>query len=459
MKAKDISRIISDHRNVLEHQVSQLNDRIMDNRQQILLLKREQAEIYQQMAKVLLLESPDVGELSEINQLLLRLKSELGDLNSRLQQLKNKLEQDQLIYDELTAQTVILEDKKVELLLKDKSFSELADKFTQAETMLSDAEILNSDIQAEVSTKLAEFDTHPIYHYLTQRHFEQPEYKGKWIFRHLDSWLARQVDYPRNRRNYLMLQSMSAEAERRKDDASQRYHSLFEKRQVMIDKAATQVGFTAVNDRLERIQSGIDSGSDDIKRLHETLRDNINGHGELFASISEKIASIMAQLPLSKLNDLVLKTESPQDDLLFKNLLMNKNKIAALENTITEIHPQWLNVSAQYDRIHKLNQEFIDSNLSASKYAYDIGVRQIESMLETLVIGDIYSQHFSEILRGVRYIPVSNSSSGSSSSGGGFFSSSSGGGHGSSTLSSSGGGSHRSSSSSGGGKFTTTDSF
>ena len=91
MKAKDISRIISDHRNVLEHQVSQLNDRIMDNRQQILLLKREQAEIYQQMAKVLLLESPDVGELSEINQLLLRLKSELGDLNSRLQQLKNKL--------------------------------------------------------------------------------------------------------------------------------------------------------------------------------------------------------------------------------------------------------------------------------------------------------------------------------------------------------------------------------
>lgn len=459
MKAKDISRIISGHRNVLERQVSELNDRIMDNRQQILLLKREQAEIYQQMAKVLLLESPDLGELTEINQLLLRLKSELGDLNGRLQRLKNKLEQDQLIYDELTAQIVILEDKKVEFLSQDKSFTELADKFTQAEIMLSEAELLDRDIQAEVGVKLAEFDSHPIYHYLTKRRFEQAEYKGKWIFRHLDSWLARQIDYPRNRRNYLMLQSMSEEAGHRKDNAGQRYQGLFEKRQSIIDKAATQAGLTAVNDRLERIKTSIDSGSDEIKQLHETLRDNINGHGELFASISEKIASIMALLPLSKLNDLVLKTESPQDDLLFKNLLVNKNQIAALENTITEIHPEWLNVSAQYDRIHKLNQEFIDSNLSSSKYSYDIGVRQVESMLETLVIGDIYSQHFSEILRGVRYIPVSNSSSGSSDSGSGFFSSSSSGGHGSRTLSSSGGGSHRSSSSSGGGKFTTTDSF
>ncbi|MBK5144175.1 hypothetical protein I2494_10675 [Budviciaceae bacterium BWR-B9] len=474
MKASEVSGLIYNHEIELERRARELNTNIMFSREKVVELKRELMSIYQQMAKVLLLESPDVRDLTQINQLIDQLKSQIADLNTRLSTLKQRMDKDQQKYDELTAEAGELEKRRDELLSQDPVFVKLNGQYIQVDNDALSIDELSHQIQEEADNKLAEYDANSSFHYLVQRKFGQPDYQGKWIFRNLDNWLARQVDFPRNFRNYNMLHAMKQEIVKRQLTVTQRLDALSAKRDTMIAGVAQNVGLAELNQQLSRLEKVIDEGHINIKTLHEELRKNITGDGALFESVTAKIAEVMKTLPLDKLNALTLKTESSLDDELLKRVLATKNSIASFENDIATLYPEWVRVGTEYDRIHAMAQSFINSDLNRSKYHYDIGTNQIETVLASIFSGDFGSRHLLEILKSVRYVPSNNSagsssysSSSSSSSSGGFWSTSSSsssrssssrsGGY--SSSSSSGGGGFSSSSSSGGGKFTTTDSF
>ncbi|MCD1125419.1 hypothetical protein LPW36_05175 [Jinshanibacter sp. LJY008] len=474
MKASEVSALIYDHEIKLERRARELNTNIMLSREKIVELKRELMSIYQQMAKVLLLESPDVQDLSQINQLIDQLKSQIADLNNRLSALKQKAEKDRQKYKELTAEAGELEKRRDDLLSQDPAFVSLNNKYIQADNDALSIDEQSSQVQEEASNKLAEYDSNPSFHYLIQRKFSQPDYRGKWIFRNLDNWLARQVDFPRNFRNYNMLHAMKQEIAKRQLTMNQRLEALSAERDTMIAGAAQNVGLSEVSQQLARLEQVLDEGLVNIKKLHDELRKNITGDGVLFESVTAKIAEVMQTLPLDRLNALTLKTESSLDDELLKRVLATKNSIASFENIIATLYPEWVRTGTEYDRIHAMAQSFINSDLNRSKYQYDIGMNQIETILVSIFSGDFGSRHLLEILKSVKYVPNNNSSSSSSSSSGGFWSTSSSssssssresssrsssGSGGYSSSSSSGGGSFSTSSSSGGGKFTTTDSF
>lgn len=486
MKASEVSNLIYNHEVELERRSRELNTNIMFSREKIVELKRELMSIYQQMAKVLLLESPNVQDINQINQLIDQLKSQIADLNNRLSSLKQKAEKDQQNYNQLTAEAGELEKRRDDLLSQDPAFVSLNNKYTQVDNEALSIDELSHQIQEEADNKLTEYDSNASFHYLIQRKFGQPDYRGKWIFRNLDNWLARQIDFPRNFRNYNMLHAMKQEIAKHQLTMNQRLEALSAERDTMIAGAAQNVGLAEVNQQLARLEKVLDEGHINIKKLHEELRKNITGDGVLFESVTAKIAEVMQTLPLDRLNTLTLKTESSLDDELLKRVLATKNSIASFENDIATLYPEWVRVGTEYDRIHAMTQSFINSDLNRSKYHYDIGMNQIETILVSIFSGDFGSRHLLEILKSVRYVPSNNSSSSSSyssssssssSSSGGFWSTSSSsssrssssrssssrssssrsGGY--SSSSSSGGGSFSSSSSSGGGKFTTTDSF
>ena len=486
MKASEVSNLIYNHEITLERRARELNTNIMFSREKIVELKRELMSIYQQMAKVLLLESPNVQDINQINQLIDQLKSQIADLNNRLSTLKQKAEQNQQKFNQLTVEAGELEKRRDDLLSQDPAFVSLNNKYIQVDNDALSIDELSHQIQEEADNKLAEYDSNSSFHYLIQRKFGQPDYRGKWIFRNLDNWLARQVDFPRNFRNYNMLHAMKQEIAKRQLTMNQRLEALSAERHTMIAGAAQNVGLAEVNQQLARLEKVLDEGHINIKKLHEELRKNITGDGVLFESVTAKIAEVMQTLPLDRLNTLTLKTESSLDDELLKRVLATKNSIASFENDIATLYPEWVRVGTEYDRIHAMAQSFINSDLNRSKYHYDIGMNQIETILVSIFSGDFGSRHLLEILKSVRYVPSNNSSSSSSyrsssssssSSSGGFWSTSSSsssrssssqssssrssssqsGGY--SSSSSSGGGSFSSSSSSGGGKFTTTDSF
>ncbi|WP_347253509.1 hypothetical protein [Leminorella grimontii] len=471
MKASDISRILSDSERALESQLSAFNERMTSFRQRLIALKKTQLEIYQQMAKVLLLESPDLKNVAQIDTLQQQLKNMMAEINQKLSVQKQMLEQETQRRDVLSKEIDEYEAKKSALLEQDAAFVELDARFAELTEQRRTVEQLEQDIHREVEEKSAGYRANQAFEYLMARRFGESDYRGKWIFRHLDSWLARQIDFPKNLRNYRTLQAMAQEVTSRREEIGPKVDALSAQHKAIVDGAADRVGLTPLLAEQAKLAATIEARQGDIARLHGLLRDSIVGESPLFASIAEKTAEVMRTLPLKQLNEMVLKTESPQDDRLFEQLRENKTQVASLEGELQSEQPQWEEMNAQYERMHSLARRYATSDLNSVRYHYDVKCSQVQNLIDAIVLNQFGSRHLLEILKSVRYTPAPSSSgsssssssssrssysSSSSSSSRSYSSSSSSSSSGSSSF---GGGGSRTSSSSGGGGFSTTDSF
>lgn len=92
MKAFNVAQILSNSESAFEDQLSVLNVRITSYRQDLMTLKQEQLEIYPLMAKVLLLESPELKNVTEIDVLQKQMKGQIAELNRQLLELKQQLD-------------------------------------------------------------------------------------------------------------------------------------------------------------------------------------------------------------------------------------------------------------------------------------------------------------------------------------------------------------------------------
>lgn len=340
MKASDISRILFDSEKAIEGQASALNERMTTLRQRSMELKKTQLEIYQQMAKVLLLESPDLKNVAQIDTLQQQLKGMMAEINEKLSVQKQMLEQETQKQDALSDQINALEAKKSELLAQDAAFVELDARLVQLTEQRDVIERLEQDIHREVEDKSAEYRANQAFEYLVARRFGESDYRGKWIFRHMDSWLARQIDFPKNLRNYRTLQAMAQEVTSRRTEIGPKLEALSAQHGTMVNGAAERVGLTPLLAEQERLTVAVEARQSDIARLHGLLRDSIVGESPLFASIAEKMAAVMRTLPMQQLNEMVLKTTSPQDDRLFEQLRENKEQIALIEGELQSAMPQ-----------------------------------------------------------------------------------------------------------------------
>lgn len=477
MKASDVSRILFDSEKAIEGQVSALNERMTTLRQRLMELKKTQLEIYQQMAKVLLLESPDLKNVSQIDTLQQQLKDQMAEINQQLSVQKQTLEQETLRQDALSEEIEAFQAKKSALLSQDAAFVELDARLTRLTEQRDAIERLEQDIHREVEDKIAEYRANQAFEYLMARRFGESDYRGKWIFRHMDSWLARQIDFPKNLRNYRTLQAMAQEVTSRRTEIGPKLEALSAQHGTMVNGAAERVGLTPLLAEQARLTAAVEARQSNIARLHGLLRDSIVGESPLFASIAEKMAAVMRTLPMKQLNEMVLKTTSPQDDRLFEQLRENKEQTALIEDELQSAMPQWEAMNAQYERMHSLARRYATSDLNSARYHYDIKRAQINNIINSIVLNQFGSRHLLEILKSVRYAPAPSRSSSSgedwswtsstsSSSRRSSSSSSSSRDYSSSSRSSSssgsssfGGGGSRTSSSSGGGGFSTTDSF
>lgn len=490
MKAFNVAQILSNSESAFEDQLSVLNVRITSYRQDLMTLKQEQLEIYPLMAKVLLLESPELKNVTEIDVLQKQMKGQIAELNRQLLELKQQQWERQR-QNELSERIEPLEAEKVALLMRDPKFVELDSQLASLREQSQSISQLEQDIHLEAQEKGDEYRANEAFEYLMARRFGESDYRGKWIFRNMDSWLARQIDFPKNLRNYRTLLAMAQEVTNRREEIGPRLDDVSSRHEIMVNGAAKRVGLAPLLEQLTRLVSTIETRQGDIGRLHNLLRDSIVGESPLFVSIAEKMASVMQSLPLKQLDEMAKKTQSTQDDRLFARLRENVEQVSSLEHSLQAIQPQWEATNVQYERMRELSQHYAASGLNSAKYSYDIDQKQIVDLIKAIVLKQFGPRHLVEVLKSVRYVSEAGSSSsdndwswtssststktsssgttrtsaststfssrgsGSSSRG----SSSSGSSSSSSSGSSFGGGSHRTSSSSGGGRFTTTDSF
>ncbi|WP_145579554.1 hypothetical protein [Yersinia vastinensis] len=484
MQAAQVSQYLIDLVANTRKHLSRAESDLAETRHQQLVIKQRIATTYQQIASLLLQDNGAANDIEMVQDLLDKLQLELSQTQQALQHSENDILRQLAQVETLRKQIVPLEHEREQLLQQNPEAIAARRDMVQLYSEANQQKINHSELLVEADVKLTEYLNQPIFMFLMSKNYGQPDYHRGPISRNLDSWLARHINYTNNFANYLMLQALPKESERRLQILQHQSEKRTSEYLNYLTEIEEKIHLPPRYQQLESLEKALVASQQEARNLQEKLQQYSLGESETFARIATQLSAQMAMLPLDRLDTLVAKTATPDDDRLLEELRGLKRMEVKLAETQHEEEHAIASIRPRASAAAILASTFINSRLNDSRYEYiESRHERFEDLFERFLNGSISLELVFKQLNMARQdsdVPTATGiiatlaveailanrrsarrSSGSSSSGEGFSSSStsSSAGRGSGSSSSSGGGGFSSSSSTGGGGFRSTDSF
>lgn len=402
MLAREVEQAIRKARSSSEKAMQAYEIQLKDQQTSNLALSEQLISIYREIAKIWLLELPDSEQMPNIKSAFNQLKTKLAQMNETLEAGYRKRDELQQQHAVVVAEIEQQAEARDNLLTQDETFLAYKQQREEMGVTLRDANACHSAINEECQSKLKEYQRDRRYIYLLNRRFAEPEYKGRWIFRNLDSWLARQVNFTNNRRNHLMLINMLAESERQRQLIVEQFGQLTQQLSSYIELTEKNLNMTSLNIRLAAANGKLAQQQKEIDITRLNLYGLTYGEGNIFGEISAQLARTMAKLPIKQLNALVKGTPSKRDDSLCEQLASINKAIKQGESSALRMSQTYEQGRSRYDTLTSLHQHFCQSDYARGNYTYALSTEQLSRLYERLVARSITLSGFMNELKQVR---------------------------------------------------------
>ncbi len=229
--------------------------------------------------------------------------------------------------DELVRERDALQGVLAGRLKEHDDFQQLSRQVLAAENELKRNEVRVAEMRVEVAAKLPKYEDSRMFQYLFRRGFGTPEYRARGIIRRLDRWVARLVNFNKNRQSYNFLRAtpelMSAEVERRRE----RFNTLMRAIEAIEDAIADEVGLTAilrqgneVGDRRGATLKTISEVESDRTRIENELSSLEEQENEYYVAGVNRLTEFLGSMEESALAVRTRATPQQKDDAIFREI-------------------------------------------------------------------------------------------------------------------------------------------
>lgn len=458
MKSHDVLQVITDLSDQASNNFFALEKKLEDMHREKMGLYAQIAINYERIATIILLESPNLSEVAEIQSHISQLQKEIQSAQEKLQHCENDYQKQQIEQNRLREVIITLEEKREQMLQEDKAAQAALTVLTGLSKQYEQANHLHRELSQEVESKLSEFAQSSHFVFLLKKQYGQPEYKANFLTTRFDSWLAELTQFSQNYKNYQMLTLLINESTNRLDKMRDELNLMNKHYQTFVDAAENVLGLPQYRKQFDEIEKQLAISLQQISNHQNILEQYAQGKSDNFEKIVSSMKTSLEKLSPTVLENLVKKTASSKDDMLLSEIQHIQNKILVLKKQISELQAEEEKAHIRFRRMAGLFSLFMRKGYIADNIYYNLDHNRHnpQNLFLAYIEGETTLEKIQEVFNvAKRYISPSSSSSSSTRT---FsFSSSS-----SSSFSSSGstgGSSFSSSSSSGGGRFRTTDSF
>lgn len=413
-------------------------------------LKKTQAKLAEAFKQFSALQlNSNIGRFQEASRTMVAREQSIADMKRRLEDTERSISK---VLSSLEEKTVRFE------AIADIVEAESNDNPSYREWQVAAQELelvrqSDEEIQSEVTAKLKGFTNDQTFAHLLKLGFGTPSYQQKIWLTWAHQVMAKACSFSQNLKTYQMLRTLSNASASKLDSYRSKVSSLHV-------EAARHREFVEHRHGLQFATDEIDSSETLLKDLKEKARSILSeirlahrNEDANFKKSQKLIENEIMSMPIQKIKELALATESQIDDHLVKEIEGLRAHINTLYYQIESTKEKVASKQTIYEAAKQAEKRVANKLRSSSSYSYR-GL-DIDSLITGYALGTITSIAIdSAIERAERYTPTPSSSSfdiGGFGGGGFSSSSSSGGGF--------GGGGFSSSSSSGGGSFSTSDSF
>jgi hypothetical protein len=181
--------------------------------------------------------------------------------------------------------------------------------------------------------------------YLWKRRYLTPDYHAGWFSSRLDHWVAKHIDYQRNRVNYHMLQELPRRLREHATKAEQTAQLEAQALQTMERQAAEEAGIPALQARVQEAEKQLKQHDAEIEAeeaRHRQLLQQQAGFNEATDPLSKQIIDLqISALQREELTELLRKaraTPRPEDDALVAQLQQMQQQKNQVDTEIQSIN-------------------------------------------------------------------------------------------------------------------------
>jgi hypothetical protein len=364
-------------------------------------------------------------ELSNLKEKEVKIEVDDNELNANVFELKIQC-------DELEVVSKSICDNNLE-------YREILNDYNDLDEIADSLEIRKTDILDECERKAPKYFDSLSFKYLNDKNFSENTYKANNLIEHLDTWLAKKIDYQTNQSRYKMLMMMKEEAIRRSSEGVNK--KLVAERKLANKRVEieTESGLTECKNLLSKASSIYKDNANELSVVRSKINAIEHQSDEVFSSAKMTLTEKLKGVKLEGLREKALETESVEDDRILEEIEHKMTTIESLESEINLYKTELKEKELSYHRAKELEREAKRRSLNSSSYRYNSSM-DMDGLMTGYILGNIHQKSILDSFESNRsYVaPKTSSYDSSDSFGSGGFSSSS---------------------SFGGGSHSTTDSF
>lgn len=386
ISGRDNLQLINQHLQQAQAAQEDAGQRLAELQRQLNALHQESGECYRELAGLrldTLQINRLVSRLDESDQAILKLLEKLkqarSDLQERIKATVSRKEQ-------LEEQRKELERRRDEAgeavqqqteqthgrLSETEGYRQQQERAEKAETVAGRAEEKAAQAEKDQLTKGKPYEADSLFMYLWKRRYLTAEYQAGWLGRRLDNWVAKHIDFQRNRANYHMLQELPRRLREHATKTRQTAELEAQALQRLEREAADADGLLALQARVEEAEKQLKRHDVQIEAeemRHRQLLQEQAGFSEGTDPLSKEVLDLqLAALQREELSELLRKaraTPRPEDDAIVARLQQIQDQQAQINAQIQSVsqylHQQQRNLAELEELRRRYRQSGYDA--------------------------------------------------------------------------------------------------
>lgn len=350
------------------------------------------------MAKVHL--SAVMGGQDDLRPISSEVTSLLAKRDSDYKQLETKLETERKALSETevalrTAQQMVdgREKETNEALSGNAVLKQAREKAVRLQAVVdTQYEVLNG-IEAEAASKLKAFMEDPFFSHLQRIGFGTEAPKGRWIFRGLDQWLAKRVNYEQAARDYKTLTELPTRANAEHQASARQLGDAQDKVFEIMEGIDKDIGLGQARSRLEAAQQRLQERRTMISSVQDELNRHMAGTDGSLKKISDVITKTMQAMSLPTLDRLTRETENHEDELALSTYRSLVESDERLRSEVANMQNRLESVALRFRRAKSLREYCEDQGFDNGSRIFNRGF-DLGGLVEGYMLGKIEQSTF-----------------------------------------------------------------
>jgi chromosome segregation ATPase len=356
---RDNLQLINQHLQQAQTAQEEAGKHLGELHRQLNALHQETGERYRELARLRLdslQASQLVSRLDETDQATLKLLENLKQARHALQerinasitrkeQLEEQRKELERRRDDAGEDVQRQLEQTRRMILETDAYRQQQKRAQEAAAVGKHADEKASQTEKDQQEKGKPYEADSLFMYLWQRRYLTPDYQAGWFGRRLDNWVAKHIDFQRNRSNYHMLQELPRRLREHATKAQQTARLEAQALQTLERQAAEADGLLDLQTRVRDAEKQLNHHDAQIEAeeaRHRQLLQEQAGFNEATDPLSKQVIDLqMAALQREELSELLRKaraTPRPEDDVVVTRLQQIQQQQTQIAGQIQSIN-------------------------------------------------------------------------------------------------------------------------